>query len=341
MDEQRDAADRHGRKIAVDLFQDRLRGAPLLEVQVGDFGGQHAVDDDAIHGEAVQGEVDEGALGFAQHHAFRIGDQAHAGDLGIFHQFADAVEAVEEIFDIGEVFVGRKLDRRDAVGEGADGFQDAALEGKDVLHVPLQRGRHADEAHGFGGGRAIQHDDVVAIFAAELVDVHQRAEFFHAGRMASSSASTSLMPVVRRTRDDVGGDLLPVAFDFLLNIDFVDGELVVDGVRVAGLAVEEVGFEVEGVGQAMRGIDTHDEGAIAQAGELQAGCGGKTGFPNASFAAEEKDAHNLILALPKGEILFNAEAQRAQRRHRRESWWKGGDPRLCFQTRRRGEVRVV
>ena len=85
---------------------------------------------------------------------------------------------------------------------------------------------------------------------------------------------------------------------------------VVDGVRVAGLAVEEVGFEVEGVGQAVRGIDAHDQRAIAQAGEFQAGGGGKTGFPDASFAAEEKDAHNLILALQGVKYFFNAETQR-------------------------------
>ena len=87
-----------------------------------------------------------------------------------------------------------------------------------------------------------------------------------------------------------------MAFDLLLDIDFVDGEVVVDRVRVAGLAVEEAGFEVEGVGQAVRRIDAHDQGAVARAGELQAGGGGETGFPDASFAAEEKDAHTSILA---------------------------------------------
>ena len=89
---------------------------------------QHAIDDHAIHGEAVQREIDEGALRFAQHHALRIGDQADAGDLGIFQQLADAVEAAEQILDVGEVAVGGQFHRRDAIGERPHGLQDAALE---------------------------------------------------------------------------------------------------------------------------------------------------------------------------------------------------------------------
>ena len=82
-----------------------------------------------------------------------------------------------------------------------------------------------------------------------------------------------------------------MALDLLLNVDLVDGEALVDGVRVAGLGVEEAGFEIEGVGQAVGRIDAHHQGAVAQPRKLQAGGGGKTGFPDASFAAEEKDAH--------------------------------------------------
>ena len=47
-----------------------------------------------------------------------------------------------------------------------------------------------------------------------------------------------------------------MAFDLLLDVDLVDGELLVDGVGVAGLAVKEGGFEIEGVGQAVGRIDT-------------------------------------------------------------------------------------
>ena len=172
-------------------------------------------------------------------------------------------------------------------------FQDAALEGKDVLHVPLERGRHADEAHGFGGGRAVEHDDVVALLAAELVDVHHGAQLFHAGEDGEFLGLDVADAGGAQHRDHVGGDFAPVPLDLLLNIDLVDGEVVVDGVGVAGLGVEEAGFQIEGVGQAMRRIDAHDQGAIAEPGELQTGGSGKTGFPDASFAAKEKDAHTL------------------------------------------------
>jgi len=42
-------------------------------------------------------------------------------------------------------------------------------------------------------------------------------------------------------------------------------------------------------------IDAHDQGPVTQPRELQAGGGGKTGLPDASFAAEKKDAHTFIL----------------------------------------------
>ena len=74
--------------------------------------------------------------------------------------------------------------------------------------------------------------------------------------------------------------------DLLLDVDLVDGQAFVDGVRVAGLAVEQAGFQVEGVRQAVGRVDAHHQRAIAQAGELQAGGGGQAGFPDAALAAE-------------------------------------------------------
>jgi hypothetical protein len=59
--------------------------------------------------------------------------------------------------------------------------------------------------------------------------------------------------------------------------------------------MEQIGFQVEGVGQAMGRIDAHHQGSIADPGEVQAGGRRQTGFSDASFAAEQKDAHTLIL----------------------------------------------
>lgn len=88
-----------------------------------------------------------------------------------------------------------------------------------------------------------------------------------------------------------------MALDFFLNIDFVNGKVVIDWKWIAGLAMEKVGFEVEGIGKGVGRVDAHDQGAVTEAGELQACGGGETRFPNASFAAEKKDAHASIVAM--------------------------------------------
>ncbi len=86
-----------------------------------------------------------------------------------------------------------------------------------------------------------------------------------------------------------------MALDFLLDIDFVDGQPLVDGVRIAGLAVEQLGFEIERVRQAMGRVDAHHQGAVSETGKFQTGSRRQAGFPHPSFAAEQKDAHTLIL----------------------------------------------
>jgi hypothetical protein len=86
-----------------------------------------------------------------------------------------------------------------------------------------------------------------------------------------------------------------VAFDLLLDVDLVDVQSVIDGEGVAGLAVEQGGVEVKGIGQRVSGIDAHDQGLVAEAGQFDAGGGGKAGLPYASLAAEEEDAHTLSL----------------------------------------------
>ncbi len=86
-----------------------------------------------------------------------------------------------------------------------------------------------------------------------------------------------------------------MALDLLLDVDFVNRQAVADGVRVAGLTVEEVRLEVEGVGQAVRRVHAHHQRAIAQARKLEAGGGRQAGFSHASLAAEQKDAHSFIV----------------------------------------------
>jgi len=40
------------------------------------------------------------------------------------------------------------------------------------------------------------------------------------------------------------------------------------GVRIAGLAVKQLRFDVKGVGQAMGRVDAHDEGAVIRDGKV-------------------------------------------------------------------------
>ena len=227
---------------------------------------QHAVGDYAIHRQTVQREIDEGALRFAQHHSLWIGHQPHAGDGGVFEQLAHAIELAEQVLNIGEVVIRRQFDGRDAVGDGAHRLEHAALEREDVLHVPFERCRHADEPHGFGGGRAIQNDDVIALLAAKLVDVHHGAQLFHARKNRQLLGFHVADSGGAQHGDDVGGDFAPVPLDLLLDVDLVDVEAVLDAVRVAGLPVEQVGLKVEGVRQAVGGIDAHHQSAVAQPG---------------------------------------------------------------------------
>jgi hypothetical protein len=197
----------------------------------------------------------------------------------------------KRLLDVGEVTVGGQLHRRNPIGQRPHGFQHGALEGEDVLHVPIERGGHADEAHGFGGGRAVEHDDVVALLAPELVDPHHGAELFHAGQDGQFLGFHVADAGGAQHGNHVGGNFAPVPLDLLLDVDFVDGQLVGDGVRVAGLLMEQAGFEVEGIGQAVRGVHAHDEGAIAEARQLHAGGRSQAGLADAAFAAEQQDAH--------------------------------------------------
>ena len=86
-----------------------------------------------------------------------------------------------------------------------------------------------------------------------------------------------------------------MALDLLLNVHLVDGEVVVDRVGVAGLAVEKAGLQIEGVGQAVRRIDAHDQRAVAEPGKLQPSGRGETGLAYAALAAEQKNAHKFTI----------------------------------------------
>src|SRR5260370_38845713 len=113
-----------------------------------------------------------------------------------------------------------------------------------MFHIPYERGRHADEAHRFGGGRAVENDHVVAPLAAELVDVHHGAQLFHTWKNGELFGLDVADASGAQHGDHVGGDFAPVPLDFPLDVDFVDGEALVDRIRISGAGVEQAGLEI-------------------------------------------------------------------------------------------------
>ncbi len=207
----------------------------MIEPGISHRFRQHAIHDDAIDRQTVQREIDECPLRFAQHHFLGIGDQPDAGDLRIFEQFRNPFQSPEQLLDIAEVAVRGQLHRRNAIGHRPHGFENSALEREDVLHVPFERGGHADEAHGFGGGRAIEHDHLVTPLAPVLIHVHHRAQLFHAGQNGQLLGLHVADAGGAQDGNHIGGDLAPVPLDLLLDVDLLDGEVVVDRQRIGGL----------------------------------------------------------------------------------------------------------
>ena len=166
-----------------------------------------------------------------------------------------------------------------------------------MLHVPVERGGHADEAEALGGGRAVEHDDVVAALAPVLVDVHHGAQLFHAGQDGEFVRLDTAEPGGAQDAGDVGGDLLPVAVDLHLDVHFLDVEVIGDAIGVAGAAVEEVAPEVEGVGERMRRVDTHHQCPAPEHRELETGGGGEARLAHSAFAAEQENSHDWATSL--------------------------------------------
>jgi hypothetical protein len=153
-----------------------------------------------------------------------------------------------------------------------------------VLHVPVERGRHAYESHGFSGGRAIQHNDVVTLLAPKLVDVHHRAELFHTRQNGQFLGFHIADPRGAQHGNHVRGDLAPVPLNLSLDVHFMDRQLFIDLIRIPGLVVEETGLEIERIRQAVGRVHAHHQRAMAQLGQLQPGCGGQTGLAHPTLS---------------------------------------------------------
>ena len=166
-----------------------------------------------------------------------------------------------------------------------------------MLHVPIERGGHADEPKRFGGRGGVRHNDVVALLLAVLIDVHHGAELFHAGENGEFFGFDAANASGSQHRTHVRGDLLPMTLDLFLNIQLENGEAIGDLQRIGGLRVEEVVVQVKAVGQAVRWIDAHDQGAVAKFGEFHSGRSSEAGFADAALAGEHENPHENIIEL--------------------------------------------
>ena len=60
--------------------------------------------------------------------------------------------------------------------------------------------------------------------------------------------------------------------------------------------MEQVGIEIEAVGQAMCGINAHHQRTVTKLGQPDAGSGSEAGFPHSPFAREQENSHANIIS---------------------------------------------
>src|SRR5208283_1834973 len=235
----------------------------------------------------------EGPLRFAQHHLFGVRHQPDAGGARVFEQGIDAHDLVKQALDVLKVLLWWQFHRCNAIEEWPRGLQHGSLEAEDVLHVPVECGGEADEAQRLRSRGAVEHDDVIGIVATILVYIEHGTELFHAGEDGHLLGFDVSQPGGTQNGGEVGGDVTPMPFHLLVDVDFLDLEVVGQAGRVGSTPVEERGTEVERVGQAVGRVDAHYEGAVAERGDMNAGCGRHAGLADAAFAAEEKNTHEV------------------------------------------------
>jgi hypothetical protein len=84
-----------------------------------------------------------------------------------------------------------------------------------------------------------------------------------------------------------------MSLDLVVNVDFLDEQAIgyLNGLR--SVAVEKRATKIERIGQAMSGIDAHDERSFPMFGEVNSCCRRNARFAYSTLAAEEKNPHNL------------------------------------------------
>lgn len=75
--------------------------------------------------------------------------------------------------------------------------------------------------------------------------------------------------------------------EFVIDVHFLEPQVVGDFDGIEGGAVEKGVFEVEGIGKAVSRVNAHDEGSLALRRQMHGGSASNAGLAHAAFAAEK------------------------------------------------------
>ncbi len=249
--------DGEGREGGIDFLQVFRLGlqvvSPAPVVAAG--GGEDSVHDDRVHAIPVELQVGVGAVGFLDHHLFRIHHQANAGDVGIAEDPADDAQSLEQVLQFVVSLV-----EGDA-GGGADRHPKALdrqlLKGEGLGDPPLGDLGKGEEGQGLAGGRAVDDDQVVLAAVEVVVEPEEGGAFAHAGNGGEFFGGNIVDALPLEDQEQQLAHVSPVLFHRIVEIDFLGMEV--------GDDLDRFGAElhVQGVGQAVGGIGGHHQGAHA------------------------------------------------------------------------------
>jgi hypothetical protein len=176
-------------------------------------------------------------------------------------------------------------ERGDLRHEWADGLHHSALHREDPLDVPVHHLRKREEAKRLRRGSAVDYEEVIPALVDVALDIDQAEDLVQPGDDGELLCLDGLHPGPVHQLDEVLLDLPPVCFQPGLGVDLLCPQAPSD----RGGLVHDVA--IEGVGERMRGVGTHDQRPGTGSSRLHGGRGGNGGLAHAALSREEQDSH--------------------------------------------------
>src|SRR5918998_4657819 len=149
---------------------------PPGEVRVRDLGRQQPVDHDRIHPVIIEVQVGIGASRLGDHHLLRVRDDPDGGALPIREYLLDPDDRLVEPLAGGEHVVFRERGQRPSPPrERTNDLRRPALDGENLLHVPADLIRQAQQLQGLSGRGGVHYECVVEPLAVGAPD-HEETE---------------------------------------------------------------------------------------------------------------------------------------------------------------------